>query len=97
MPGDVPKHEHEADLQRCYLRCIFNPFGPVTCDRWWLNTTVKQLAQAIYTKNVFDRMPILVDALEDAGCTSQDILDHCRVPGVHVRGCWPVDLLLGRE
>jgi Family of unknown function (DUF6361) len=39
----------------------------------------------------------LADALEDAGCTSQDILDHCRQPGEHCRGCWVADLLLGKE
>jgi hypothetical protein len=42
-------------------------------------------------------MPILADALEDAGCTNQDILAHCRAGGEHVRGCWVVDLLTGRE
>ena len=42
-------------------------------------------------------MPILADALEDAGCTNQDILNHCRGGGEHVRGCWVVDLLLGKE
>jgi hypothetical protein len=44
-----------------------------------------------------DRLPTLADAPEDAGCTNTDILAHCRVPGVHVRGCWVVDLLLGKE
>jgi hypothetical protein len=58
--------------------------------------TVKQLTAAIYDDGAFDRMPILADALEDAGCTSQDILNHCRQPGEHCRGCWVVDLLLGR-
>jgi hypothetical protein len=44
-----------------------------------------------------DRLPILADALEEAGCTDADILAHCRGPGPHVRGCWVVDLLLGKE
>jgi hypothetical protein len=59
--------------------------------------TVNHLAQAIYTDRAFDRMPILADALEDAGCTNQDILEHCRGGGEHVRGCWVVDLLLAKE
>jgi hypothetical protein len=42
-------------------------------------------------------MPILADALEEAGCTDQLILDHLRSPGPHVRGCWPVDLILAKE
>ena len=56
-----------------------------------------QIAQAIYDDRAFDRMPILADALEDAGCTDRAILDHCRSEGPHVRGCWVVDLLLGKE
>ena len=76
---------------------IGNPFRPVTCDGSWLNSTVVALAQAIYTHRAFDRMPILADALEDAGCTNADILSHCRGPGPHVLGCWVVDLLLGKE
>jgi hypothetical protein len=63
----------------------------------WLTATVKQLAQAIYEERAFDRLPILADALEDAGCDNADILNHCRQPGVHVRGCWVVDLVLGKE
>jgi len=78
------------------LRDIFhNPFRSVTVDATWL--TMSASAQAIYDERSFDRMPILADALEDAGCASQDILNHCRQPGVHVRGCWVVDLLLDKE
>jgi hypothetical protein len=44
----------------------------------------------------FDRMPILADAIQDAGCDNEDILNHCRQPGDHVRGCWCVDLVLGK-
>jgi hypothetical protein len=89
----------KAKMQlRGVIRDIFgNPFRPVTIDRSGLTSTVISLAQAIYTDRAFDRLPILADALEDAGCTNQEILNHCRQPGVHVRGCWAVDLLLGRE
>jgi len=63
----------------------------------WLTSTVTSLAQSIYQERAFDRLPILADALEDSGCTNPDILNHCRQPGEHVRGCWVVDLLLGKE
>jgi len=84
------------------LRDIFgNPFRPVTVNPGWLawnDGTVPRIAQAIYDERAFDRMTILADALEDAGCTDQDILGHCRSGGEHVRGgCWVVDLLLGKE
>jgi hypothetical protein len=63
----------------------------------WNDRTVVKLAQAIYNEKAFDRLPILADALEDAACSDVDILAHCRGPGPHVRGCWVVDLLLGKE
>jgi hypothetical protein len=55
------------------------------------------LAQAIYNDHRFGDLPILADALEEAGCSATDILDHLRGPGPHVRGCWVVDLLLGKS
>ena len=58
---------------------------------------VFHVAQAIYEERDFARMPILADALEDAGCADEAILEHCRGPGPHVRGCWVVDLILGRQ
>ncbi len=71
-----------------------NPFRPLTLDPSWLTSAVLLLARGIYDERAFDRMPILADALRDAGCDSPDILDHCRDPnGVHVRGCWVVDLV----
>ena len=77
---------------------IGNPFRPVVVDPSWLtwqDATVKKLAQGIYHERTFDRLPILADALEEAGCTDADILSHCRGPGPHVRGCFVVDLCLG--
>jgi hypothetical protein len=80
------------------IRDIFgNPFRPVTINPAWRTSNVTALAQAIYDDRAFDRLPILADALEDAGCDNADILNHCRQPGVHVRGCWVVDLVLGKE
>jgi hypothetical protein len=63
----------------------------------WNDATVVKIAQAMYSDGALDRMPILADALEDAGCDNADILNHCRQPGEHVRGCWVIDLLLGKE
>ena len=61
----------------------------------WHSGLVPKMARGIYDDRAFDRMPVLGDALEDAGCTNEDILSHCRGPGPHTRGCWVVDLLLG--
>jgi len=92
------KHLDEPSHQLALMRDIFgNPFRPVTVDASWLTANVTALAQAIYDERAFDRMPILADALEDAGCTDAEILAHCRGAGPHVRGCWVVDLLLSKE
>jgi hypothetical protein len=80
------------------LRDIFgNPFRPVTGDPFSLTLTVRTLAEGIYADHGFDRLPILADALQDGGCVNADILTHCRGDGPHVRGCWVVDLVLGKE
>jgi hypothetical protein len=60
----------------------------------WKDGTVRRIAQAVYAERDFSGLPILADALEDAGCTDSTILEHLRDPGPHVRGCWPVDLVL---
>jgi hypothetical protein len=84
----------QADL----LRDIFgNPFRPVSLDPAWLSPSVVALAWTIYEERSFDRMPELADAFEAAGCHGADILDHCRQAGPHVRGCWVVDAILGKE
>jgi hypothetical protein len=88
----------ECSAQVGLVACIFgNPFRPITADAAWLTPTAVSLAQAIYDDRAFDRLPILADALEDAGCDNADLLNHCRLPGEHVRGCWPVDLLSGKQ
>jgi hypothetical protein len=96
--GDPERIAEEDRLQCDSLRDIFgNPFRPVTLAPAWLTSNVTALAQSIYTDRAFDRLPILADALEDAGCDNADILEHCRQPGEHVRGCWVVDLILGKS
>jgi len=79
------------------IRELFgNPFRPATLDPTWLTLTVVALARSIYGERGFDRLPILAGALEEAACSEASILDHCRSPAEHVRGCWVVDLLLGK-
>jgi hypothetical protein len=83
----------QADL----LRCVFgNPFRPVTRDPAWLawnHGTVARLGETIHAEGRFVDVPVLGDALEEAGCTDQAILDHCRAATPHTRGCWVVELL----
>lgn len=88
----------ERQQQANILRCIFGiPFHPVTADPSWLTSTVLALANGIYDDRAFDRMPILADALEDAGCHDLDIRTHCRQPGPHALGCWVIDSILRRD
>jgi len=88
----------ERDPHSTLIRDVFGtPSCPVTLDPSWLAPAVVSLAQTVYDARSFDRMPELADALEAAGCTNNDILDHCRGPGPHVRGCWVLDLILGKK
>lgn len=80
------------------VRCIFgNPFRPVAFVPSWRIETAVALATGIYEDRAFDRLPILADALEEAGCDNADVLTHCRGPGPHARGCWVVDGVLGKS
>lgn len=91
----------EKEPHSVIIRDIFgNPFRPITIHPAWLSWndgTISKLAQTIYDERAFDRLPILADALEEAGCTNADILSHCRSAAPHVRGCWAVDLILRKE
>ena len=94
--GGSPKAEAVAICE--LLRDIFgNPFRPVAFDPAWQNSTAVGLAASMYESRDFSAMPILADALEDAGCDHPDILAHGRGSGPHVRGCWVVDLVLGKS
>ena len=84
--------------QAALVRDVFgSPPRPAVLDPAWLTSTVVQLAGGIYADRAFDRLPILADALQDAGCDDPNVLAHCHEGGPHVRGCWVVDLLTGRE
>jgi hypothetical protein len=92
--------ESVRDQVELIREVIGNPFRSCWLAPAWLaweGGLVVQLAEMIYEEQAFERMPILGDALEEAGCTDEEILDHCRRGGHHVRGCWALDLVLGRE
>lgn len=96
---DQVQSECEAQIKLLW-DVMGNPFRPVAVDQCWLawkDGTAVKLAQAIYHDRAFDRLLVLADALEEAGCDNAEILAHCRQPGEHVRGCWVVDLVLGKE
>ena len=90
--------DDEVSGQCGLLRDLFgNPFRPIALNPACLTPTVIHLAQATYEDRAFDRMPELADAFHEAGCDNDAILSHCRAPGPHVRGCWVVDLILGKQ
>jgi hypothetical protein len=96
--ADHRLHERERLAHCALLRCIFgNPFRPVAFDPRWRTADAVALARGIYDERAFDRLPLLADALMDAGCDREDVLSHCRGDRPHVRGCWVVDLVLGKE
>jgi hypothetical protein len=81
------------------IRDIFgNPFRPVAFEPRWRSESAVALARTAYDTRNFTLLPILADALEEAGCDHPDVLAHCRQPdAVHVRGCWVVDGVLGKS
>ena len=84
--------------QAHFLRDIFgNPFRPAIFAPEWRTDNALALARQMYESRDFSAMPILADALQDAGCEIDDIMTHCRGPGPHVRGCWVVDAVLNKE
>jgi hypothetical protein len=95
---DTVTRPHDLPLQAHLLRCVFgNPFHPIAFAPEWRTDTAVALAHQVYESRDFSALPILADALQDAGCNNHDILGHCRGAGAHVRGCWVVDLVLGKE
>ena len=85
-------------FQLAVLRDIVcNPFRQVFFSDRWRTDTAILLASQMYESRDFSAMPILADALQDAGCENPDILEHCRGEGPHVRGCWVANLVLGKK
>src|SRR5262249_55305243 len=92
----------ERGAQAALLRELFGPtpFRTPAVERSvlaWNDACVPKLAEAIYDGLAWDRLPVLADALEEAGCADADVLSHLRRPGPHVRGCWALDLLLAKK
>jgi hypothetical protein len=89
----------EQRVQAELLREIFgNPFRPVKFHPDWRTDTAVALARQMYDARDFSSMPILGDALQDAGCSNEVVLNHCRdTSALHVRGCWVADLVLGLD
>jgi hypothetical protein len=94
----------QIDLARLLFDVVGNPFRPVSILPTWLTPTVLKLAQAAYDNRLLPSglldnagLAVLADALEEAGCADADNLSHLREPKDHVRGCWAVDLVLGKS
>jgi hypothetical protein len=82
------------------VRDIFgNPFHIPSLDPYvfaWKDGVIQNIAQVIYFEGRFNEIPVLADALEEAGCTDEYLLEHCRQPFEHVHGCWVLDFLLDK-
>lgn len=90
----------KADQAALLREIIGNPFHSASLNESWMlwnNGTVRKLAKAMYVERRFADLPLMADALEEAGCDNEDILAHCRSRDEHVRGCWVLDLLLGKQ
>jgi hypothetical protein len=88
------EYEEQARLLRDILG---NPFRRAALNPSWLTPDVMTGAGHIYQDRAFGRLPVLADALLDAGCQDEALIQHCREPGPHARGCWAVDLILGKS
>ncbi|VTR98685.1 hypothetical protein [Tuwongella immobilis] len=96
--GSIGYDPNELDLKIRLLHDIFGPrLDSLPFVSTWRTSAAFVLAHQMYQSRDFSSMPMLADALEVAGCDNQEILRHCREPGIHVRGCWVVDLVLGNE
>jgi hypothetical protein len=89
--------QRACDIVRDMLGDFFHPVAIPYAWRQWEEKTVVKIAETIYQEHAFSDMPILADALEDAGCTDRVVIDHCRSHGPHVRGCWLLDAILDRR
>jgi hypothetical protein len=92
-----PESSAERVVQAGLVRCVFgNPFRPVAFDPAWRTEAAVSLVRGMDETRDFAAMPVLADALEDAGCADAELLAHCRGPGPHARGCHALDRVLGR-
>lgn len=89
--------DREWAVAPMYREVLPNPFVPLEWNPDWFTSTVRDLAAHIHEKREFELMPILGDALMDAGCDHQLVLEHCRTANPHARGCWVIDAILGKS
>lgn len=97
LVAKLAEERYQADLVRDIFGHVFHPVVPRPEWLGWNGGSVRHLAHAIYEDRRFADLPILADALEDAGCDDPVLLAHCRAGGPHVRGCWVIDLLRGQS
>jgi hypothetical protein len=94
---DAAAFEQSLVMRAVVWEVVGNPFRPVNWNSLWRTDTVLSLARQMYKSRDFSAMPILADALQDAGCDNDDVLNHCRDPrAIHVRGCWVIDCIFGK-
>jgi hypothetical protein len=93
LPGYATERAIQAELLRCI---VGNPFRAVAPDPAWQTPNAVTLARTIPDERRWELLPLLADLLEEEGCGA-DVSAHCRGPGPHARGCWVVDLVLGKE
>lgn len=91
------ERDEESAQCRIYRDVFGYPFARVEFPQEWRSSTALALARQMYASHDFSGMPILADALQDAGCDHDEILSHCRDAADHVRGCWVADLVLGKS
>jgi hypothetical protein len=97
--AELLKGYRERGFQADLLRDLFGPlaFREARIDPAWLTPSVLSIARRAYDERDFAALPVLADALADASCDNEDLLRHCRERGLaHCRGCWVVDLILGK-
>jgi hypothetical protein len=100
LGGDAAWQAEGRRLAAILREVVGNPFRPVTLDPAWMTWhggLLVSMAQGMYDSRDFSDMPVLADALEEAGCRDQNVLGHCRSGGEHVRGCWVVDAIIGKS
>ena len=97
QPGLEEAVRAERRAHAALVRCVFrSTLSPVAFSPAWRTDTVVALVEQMRRLRDYAAMPILADALQDAGCDSEAILTHCRCEGPHARGCWVVDLVRGK-
>jgi hypothetical protein len=95
---DSTEKQIAIEYQTQTLRCIFkNPYRPASTEPRWRTAYLRELAVDIYEKRTFERLPEFASVLRSDGCDDEDVLAHCRSETPHVRGCWAVDLVLGKN